>query len=62
MCEANAYLFKEGEEQLIMESIDLVRPEGDDSWHLVDIFGGQKLIKGRIREMNLVNHKVIFEE
>ena len=61
MCEANAYLIKESEEQLIMESVDIVQPEGDDTWRLVDIFGDQKTVKGRIKEMNLVNHKIFFE-
>jgi predicted RNA-binding protein len=56
MCEANAFLVKEGEEQLIMESVDIVEPEGDDAWRLVGIFGDQKTVEGRIKSMNLVNH------
>jgi len=62
MCEANAFLVKEGKEQLIMESVDIVESEGDDAWRLVDIFGDQKTVKGRIKGMNLVNHRIIFEE
>lgn len=62
MCEANAYLTKGGQEHLIMESVDVVKPEGDDTWRLVSIFGDQKNVKGRIRGMNLVNHKIFFEE
>ena len=62
MCEANAYLVKENEETLIMESVDLVEPEGDNSWRLVGIFGDQKIVRGRIRGMNLVDHKILFEE
>ena len=62
MCEANAFLVKEGEERLIMESIDIVKPEEPDAWLLVDIFGAQKTVKGRIKEMNLVNHRILFEE
>ena len=61
MCEANAYLIKEGSENLIMESVDIVEPQGSETWRIVDIFGGQKYIKGRIKGMNLVNHKIIFE-
>jgi len=62
MCEANAFLVKEGEEQLIMESIDTVEPNGSDEWRLVSIFGDQKTVKGHIKAMNLVNHKILFEE
>jgi predicted RNA-binding protein len=61
MCEANAYLVKEGQEQLLMESVDIVKPEGDDTWRLVGIFGDQKTVRGRIKFMNLVNHKILFE-
>lgn len=61
MCEANAYWVKDGQEDLIMEAVDIIEPEGDDQWRLVGIFGDQKNIKGRIRGMNLVDHKIFFE-
>ena len=61
MCEANAYLVKEGREKLVMESVDIVEPEGDGAWRLVNIFGDQKTVNGRIKGMNLVNHKILFE-
>ena len=62
MCEASAYWIKDGGETLIMESVDILEPDGVDAWRLVDIFGNQKSIKGQIKTMNLVNHKVIFEK
>jgi predicted RNA-binding protein len=62
MCESNAYLIKEGEEELLMESVDVIEPEGTDTFRLVDIFGDQKIIKARIKQMNLVNHKIWFIE
>jgi predicted RNA-binding protein len=62
MCEANAYLIKNGKEELIMEAVDLVEPEADGCYRIVGIFGDQKIIRGRIKSMNLVNHKVLFEE
>lgn len=61
MCEANAYLIKDGEEELIMESIDTLRPE-KNGIYLQDIFGGQRTIKARIKEMNLVDHRILLEE
>jgi len=61
MCEANVYLVKEGHEELVMESVNIVAPEENNSWRLVGIFGDQKIIRGRIKEMNLVNHKIFFE-
>jgi len=63
MCEANAYIVKDEREELVMESVDTVEPEEDrKSFRLVSIFGEQKIIRGRIRLMNLVDHKILFEK
>ena len=61
MCEANAYLLKDGGEKLIMENVDILRP-GANGVFLQDIFGGQRTIKARIMEMNLVDHRILLEE
>jgi predicted RNA-binding protein len=61
MCEANAYIFRGDKEELILESVDLIKPQDDGGFLLVDIFGSQKTIKGKLKEMNLVDHKIIFE-
>ena len=62
MCEANAYIYKDGTEEMFLESVDIVEPEEDGGYRLVSIFGEQKTIKGKIKSMNLVNHKIVFEE
>ncbi len=61
MCEANAYLYNAGQEELILESVDVVQPEADDQYRLINIFNEQKIVKGRIRSMRLVEHKIVFE-
>lgn len=62
MCEANAYIMKDGQEELFLESVDIIEPdEASASYRLVTIYGDQKMLKGRIRYMNLVNHKILFE-
>lgn len=61
MCEANAYLVKDGEEKIIMQNVDILRPE-KDGIYLQDIFGGQRTIKARIKEMNLVEHRILLEQ
>jgi len=61
MCEAHAYLAKGGEEQLVMESVDILRPE-EGTLFIQNIFGEQKWVKGRIKEMNLVQHRILLEE
>jgi len=61
MCEANAYIVKDGEETLIMKSVDTIRPE-EKGLYLQDIFGEQRIIKAKIKEMNLVDHRILLEE
>jgi predicted RNA-binding protein len=61
MCEANAYLRKQGEEdELFLEMVDHVLPR-EDGLMLEDIFGKRKIINARIVELSLVDHKIILE-
>jgi predicted RNA-binding protein len=62
MCEANAFILKEGKEELLLEGVDLVQPEEDGGFRLVNIFGEQKIIQGRLKSMNLVDHKILFDQ
>ena len=61
MCEAAAYIIRNGQEELFLEDVDLIEPDGDNL-RLVSIFGEQKIIKAAIQSLNLVNHKVILVE
>jgi predicted RNA-binding protein len=59
MCEANAYLVENGEERLIMESVDKVEPE-QNGLRLVNIFGEQKFIQAQIVALSLIDHKILL--
>lgn len=61
MCEANAYVIKNDKEEIYLESVDILKPEGNQIY-LRNIFGEQKVFKGKIKEMSLLNHKIILEE
>lgn len=61
MCEANAYLLKDGKEELILESVDRIENEGDHI-RIESIFGEQKVVQGRIKSMSLLNHRILIEE
>jgi len=61
MCEANAYILKDGNETLVMEAVDTVDPE-DDGLRLMSIFGERKFLKAEILSLSLVEHKVILKE
>ena len=60
MCETNAYLMREGKEDLIMEDVALARPK-DGTLELRDIFGEEKTVSGRIREIQFLGHKMLIE-
>ncbi len=60
MCEANAYLIKGENEELFFEKVDKVIPE-NGQLILENIFGQKKIIRARIKELALVDHKIILE-
>lgn len=62
MCEANVYLLgKDGNEKLILESVDKVIPSGEEVL-LENIFSQRKTVKAKIKEMALVEHRIVLEE
>jgi predicted RNA-binding protein len=61
MCGAAAYIIRNGQEELFLEDVDVIEPEGENL-RLVSIFGEQKIIRAQIQSLNLVNHKVILKE
>jgi predicted RNA-binding protein len=61
MCEATAYLLKQGQEELVLKDVDVIEPDGDNL-RIVSIFGEQKVLKAEIHSLNLINHKVLLVE
>jgi predicted RNA-binding protein len=62
MCEANVYLIdRQGNEKLILESVDKVLPV-NGTIELENIFSQKKVIKAKIKEMALVEHRIVLEE
>ncbi len=62
MCEANVYLVNEnGDEDLLLDAVDKVIPKENDKIYLENIYGERKTVKARIKEMHLVEHKIILE-
>ncbi|MEW6387955.1 MAG: CooT family nickel-binding protein [Thermodesulfobacteriota bacterium] len=61
MCEAAAYILKNGQEELFLSEVDVIEPDGENL-RLVSIFGEQKTIKATIHSLNLINHKVLLVE
>lgn len=60
MCEAAAYLLRDGQEELVLESVDELECEADGI-KMVNIFGDRKKVRARIKALSLVDHKIILE-
>ncbi len=60
MCEAAAFIIRDGKEELILDSVDLLEPDNGNI-RLVNIFGEQKIVTTRIKQLSLVNHKIVLE-
>ncbi|RLC25141.1 MAG: RNA-binding protein [Deltaproteobacteria bacterium] len=60
MCEAHAFILKDGKEEKVLENVDLVELEGDDV-KLISIFGEQKTLRARLKRYNNTERKILFE-
>ena len=61
MCQSNAYLERDGQEELILEDVGLVRPEGGKIL-LISIFGEEELVDANIKMIDLLHHKIVLEK
>lgn len=61
MCEANAYIEKDGREELYLENVDILKPE-DGKIYMKNLFGEQKFFEGRIKEISLIRHRIVLEK
>jgi predicted RNA-binding protein len=61
MCEANVYMIRDSEEELVMEAVDKIEPE-DGGLRLVNIFGDQKFMRAHIHSLVFSNHKIFLKE
>jgi predicted RNA-binding protein len=52
---------KNDKEELIMEAVDKIEPLDTENFRIVSIFGEQKNIRGKIKQLNLLNHRILFE-
>jgi len=59
MCEANAYILKDGKEELYLENVDILKPE-DGKIYMRNLFGEQKVFEGEIKEISLIKHKIVL--
>ena len=60
MCESSAYILKDGKEELVLESVDLLENKEGEIM-LINMFGEQKTVKAKVKALSLVEHKIVME-
>ena len=60
MCESSVYVLKDGKEELVLESLDLLETKGGQI-KMVSIYGEERTIKAKVKSLSLVDHKIILE-
>ncbi len=61
MCEINAFVMKNGAEELFLENVNLAKSE-DGRVLLKNLFGEQKVFEGSIKEVSLVKNRIVLEK
>ncbi len=62
MCEANAFVVdKNGEEKLFLEMVNTMTIQ-ENGMMFENIFCQRKFFNGRIKELALLEHKILLEE
>lgn len=59
MCESTAYLEKDGKEELLLAEVGYFKPEGG-GYLLRSILGDEKLVEADLKEINLLEHKIVL--
>lgn len=60
MCEATAYVLKDGREERLLENVDFLENQGDQV-KLLGLFGEKIVFKGRVKSLSLLDHKILLE-
>jgi predicted RNA-binding protein len=60
MCDTSAYLVRDGVEEKVLESVEVIEVEGDDA-RLINIYGEQKTLRARLKLFDNSQGKLVFE-
>ena len=60
MCDLKAYVRNSDREELVLESVNLIRSEKGEVV-LRNLFGEEKRVHGEIREVSLAKNRVVLE-
>ncbi len=60
MCKAHAFILRNGNEEKLLENVDIVELEGDEV-RLVNIFGEQRTVKAVMKSYSNSEGKFVLE-
>ena len=60
MCQTSAYIMRDGQEELVLQDVITVAPE-QGAIRMVNLFGEEKTVPGRIRRIDLLAHRIIIQ-
>ncbi len=61
MCDIKAYVRKNDREELLLESVNLIRQEKGEVV-VRNLFGEEKKVRGEVREVSLAKNRLIVEQ
>jgi len=61
VCDLKAYVRSNGSDELVLESVNLIRSEGGEVV-LRNLFGEEKRVRGEVSEVSLTKNRVILLE
>ncbi len=62
MCQSSVFVIKDGEEELVMKDVSTIKPGANAGELLLEgILGEQKVFQGRLKELQLMDHKILVE-
>lgn len=56
MCELTVYIIEGDKEDMVMEDVATIKPDGD-KLVLTDLLGQQKIVEAKFHELKLLEHK-----
>ncbi len=59
MCQTTAYALEDDREVLLLQDVISIKPE-DGSLRMLNLFGEEKVVKGRIQQIDLLAHKILI--
>ncbi len=60
MCDLKAFIRKNDREELLLESVNLIRAEKGEVV-VRNLFGEEKRVRGEVREVSLVKNRLLVE-